>query len=111
MHNNVCIANALLALANIRLLQAQELPSSSKRTRMRLLKQGYRNARRALLLDGLESETQTRGRLVLAHALLLLNDIPNAQKVFEDVVERARRHNLTYIEQQAREMVDRMYKG
>ncbi len=107
MHNNVCIANSLLALANIRLLQAQELPSSTKRTRIRLLKQGYRNARRALLLDGLEAETHARGRLVLAHALLLLNDTPNAQKMFEDVVERAHRYNLTYIEQQAREMMSK----
>lgn len=111
MQNNLCVGNALIALANIRLLQAQELPPSSKRVRTRLLKQGYRDARRALILSGLEAETYTRGRLVLAHALQLLNDTSNAIKMFEDVVERAHRHNLTYIEQQAKAMLDTMEKG
>ncbi len=108
MQNNLCVGNALLALANIRLLQARHLSATAKQSRTRLLKHAYRNGRRALVLSGLEAETYTKGRLILAQILLLLNDIPKARKMFEDVVERAYRHNLTYIEQQARAMLDEL---
>jgi len=106
MQNNLCIGNALVALANMRLLQARHLSATAKQSRTRLLKHAYRNGRRALVLSGLEAETYTKGRLILAQILLLLNDLPKARKMFEDVVERAHRHNLTYIEQQARAMLD-----
>lgn len=106
MQNNLCVGNALLALAHIRLLQARHLSVTAKQSRTRLLKHAYRNGRRALVLSGLEAETYTKGRLILAQILLLLNDIPKARKMFEDVIERAHRHNLTSIEQQARAMLD-----
>jgi len=107
MRNNLCIGHALLALATIRILQAQQAQHGGKQ---RLLKHAHDDANRALLLPKLDAETYTHGQFVLAHALLLLGDIANARKRLEEVVERAHSYNLVLIEQQAWELLDGMNK-
>ncbi|GAC1635897.1 MAG: hypothetical protein NVS4B11_38280 [Ktedonobacteraceae bacterium] len=113
IQNNLCIGNALLALAQMRIIQAQHLRASSQPDKKHtlLLKHAYSDAQRALLLTGLGAETYTKARLVMAHALLLLGDTIKARGWLEDVVERAHSHNLALIEQQAWDLLDQINKG
>ena len=107
IQNNVCIGHALLALATVRILQAQQAQHVD---RQRLLTHAYEDVNRTLALPKLDAETYTRARLALGHALLLLGDSANARKWLEEVVERAHTYNLALIEQQAWELLDGMNK-
>ncbi len=104
MHNTLCIAHALLALATIRILQAQHTGEK------RLLTHAYIHATRTLLLSELDAETYTHGQLVLAHALLLLGTLPEARTRLEAVIEQAHTYSLTLMEQQARRLLDEIHK-
>ena len=105
MRNTLCIGHALLALATIRISQAQHTGEK------RLLTHAYTHATRTLLLPKLDAETYTHAQLVLAHALLLLGHLLEARTQLEKVVEQAHTYNLMLIEQQARVLLDELYKG
>jgi len=59
MHNSPCIGMALLALANVRVAQAQQAPKRLGRVRARLLKHASANIQRILSLERLEAETRS----------------------------------------------------
>ncbi len=105
IQNDLCMSHVLLALATLRILQVQH--GGNKR----LLQHAYNDANRVLALPRLDAETYTRGRLVLAHALLLLRNTTAARKCLEEVVEQAHIYTLVLIEQQAWELLDEMNKG
>ncbi len=104
MQNTLCIGHALLALATIRIMQAQHTGEK------RLLTHAYTHVTRTLHLPKLDAETYTHAQLVLAHALLLLGTLPEARTRLEAVVEQAHTCNLTLIEQQARQLLDEIQK-
>jgi len=105
MQNTLCIGYALLALATIRILQAQYTGEK------RLFSHAYIHATRTLLLPKLDVETYTHGQLVLAHTLLLRGTLPEARTRLEAVVEQAHMCNLALIEQRARQLLDELHKG
>ncbi len=104
MKNTLCLGHALLALATIRILQAQHTGEK------RLLTHAYTHATRTLLLPKLDAETYTHAQLVLAHALLLLGSLPEASTRLEEVVEQAHMYNLVLLEQRARLLLNEIHK-
>lgn len=71
MHNNPCIGAALVALASMRVTEAdtaRHLPNVHKR----LLLHARDDVQRALHLEGLEADTREKGEAVLAQVELLL---------------------------------------
>ncbi len=96
-----CIGVALVALSNVRIMQAQQTAQSTH-TRERLLSNARHNVQRALALSGLYAETRTRANLALAQISLLSGDISRAEQQFQQVLDDARRYELAVVEQQAK---------
>ena len=71
IHNAPCIGMALLALANVRVAQAQNAPRKLSRTRARLLNHASANIRRILALERLEAETYCGAQLTQAQIAAL----------------------------------------
>lgn len=67
MHNSPCVGMGLLALANVRVAQAQNTPMKLSRIRARLLKHASANIQRILSLERLEAETYSGAQLTQAH--------------------------------------------
>lgn len=105
MRNSPCIGLALLALANLRIAQAQRCSGKQAKARTRLLAHAQKNIQRALALAGLEAETRTRSLLALAETYLLLSRAGKAQTLLHQVVEEARRYELVSVEQEARKLL------
>ncbi len=105
MQSTLCVGHALLALATIRILQAQHTGEK------RLLRHAHTHATHVLLLPKLDAETYTHGQLVLAHSLLLLDALPEARRRLEEVAEQAHNYNLVLIEQQTWQLLDTLNKG
>ncbi len=104
INNALCIGNALLALARVRILQAQQHSPHSTL----LLSRATRNITRTLALPGLDAETYTKAHLALAHAHLLLGNTPSARTLLEEVIAQAHRYSLAVIEQQAWDLLDQI---
>jgi len=104
MNNTPCIGHALLALATIRIVQAQHTGEK------RLLTHAHTHATRTLLLPKLDIETYIHAQLVLAHTLLLLGTFSEARTRLEEVAMQAQMHNLALLEQQARRLLDERQK-
>jgi len=110
MENNPCVGNALVALANARIKQAQD-SSIFPLLHTRLLAQAQKDLTRALALPGLDAETRTRGRLALANIALLSGDAEPARSQLAHVIEEAHRYELARLEAQARALVTQMDAG
>ncbi|HEY7413815.1 MAG TPA: tetratricopeptide repeat protein, partial [Ktedonobacteraceae bacterium] len=96
-----CIGVALVALSNIRIMQAQQAARNTP-TYRQLLRKAQRDVERALALNGLYAETRTRANLAQAQVSLLLDDIVQAKQRFQQVLGDARRYELAVVEQQAK---------
>ena len=107
MKSTFCIGNALLALAKLRILQAQQRPQSARL----LLNHAARDIARTLALTGLDAETTTKAYLALAHTNLLLGNRAEAHTMLEEVVKQAHGYSLAVIEQQAWDLLDRLNKA
>jgi tetratricopeptide (TPR) repeat protein len=107
MHNNPCMGVALVALGNLRLLQAKA-QMRFPRIAARLLQHASEDVQRALALPGLQSETRTRGLLVLAHSSLLSGEVRQARSRFEQVIAQAQSYNLLLLEKQARRLLEQI---
>jgi len=107
MKSTFCIGNALLALAKLRILQAQQRPQSARL----LLNHAACDIARTLALTGLDAETTTKAYLALAHTNLLLGNRAEAHTMLEEVVKQAHGYSLAVIEQQAWDLLDRLNKA
>ena len=98
-----CTGFALMTLGQMRIAQAwirddDQLPASGPgRSRLHLLLRARATLQRALLFEGLEAETRTEGRMALAEASLVLDDLAEAEQVALAVLEEARRDDLPRI--------------
>ena len=105
MHNSPCIGVALLALANLRVAQAQAFSKQLPKVRTRLLMHAKEDIQRVLALEGLEAETRTRSQLILAQISLLMGAMKKAKALAEHVIDEAQRHELASVEEKARRLL------
>ncbi len=106
--NTPCIGLALVALSNVRIVQAmaidsEEISTNSIETvnpahaRLRLLMRAKKTLGRALALEGLEADTRTEGQLVLAQVYLLLGELEVARQQAIQAIEEAQRYELIWL--------------
>ncbi len=105
MHNAPCIGVALLALANLRIAQAQASPKKLLNIRIRLLAHARKDIEHALALEGLEAETHTRSLLALAEVSLLMGEVDEAKALANQVIKEAQRYELVSVELAARKLL------
>ncbi|HET7640491.1 MAG TPA: tetratricopeptide repeat protein, partial [Ktedonobacteraceae bacterium] len=105
MRNSPCIGVALLALANLRVAQAQAFSKQLPKARTRLLMHAKEDIQRVLALEGLEAETRTRSQLTLAQISFLMGAIKKAKALAEQVIDEAQRHELASVEEKARRLL------
>jgi predicted ATPase/DNA-binding SARP family transcriptional activator len=96
-----CIGVALVALSNIRIMQAQQVERNTPAYRQ-LLRKAQRDVQRALSLSGLYAETRTKANLARAQISLMLDNTAQARQELRQVLDDARRYELAVVEQQAR---------
>lgn len=105
-HKNPCIGVSLVALSNIRIMQAQD-PMLPSYERARRLIHARQDIKRALRLSGLDAETRARATLALAQTTLLLGEDGQAQHELHQLIERVRQQGFTLVEQQAQKLLAR----
>ncbi|MBE3559273.1 MAG: tetratricopeptide repeat protein [Ktedonobacteraceae bacterium] len=106
-HKNPCIGEALVALGNLRLLQANEVvPLPTKRPRMRshLLKQARKLLTCAIALNGVEAETKTRAQILLSRVSLASTELQQARTEAAQALAMARDYELAQEEALALEL-------
>ncbi|MFL5589024.1 MAG: DUF6788 family protein [Ktedonobacteraceae bacterium] len=106
MHNSPCIGVALLALANLRVAQAQAFSKKLPKMHTRLLNHAKEDIQRVLALEGLEAETRTRSQLTLAQISLLMGAMKKAKALAEQVIDEAQQHELASVEEKARRLLE-----
>src|SRR5712691_1721065 len=106
MHHSPCIGIALLALANLRVAQAEAFSKKLPRARTRLLNHAKEDIQRVLALEGLEAETRTRSQLTLAQISLLMGAMKKAKALAEQVIDEAQQHELASVEEKARRLLE-----
>ena len=99
INNAPCIGLALVALGNVRILQAREqadavgaVAKHNAPTEQRFLVRARATLQRALALQGLEAETKVKGQLALAHISLILGETVMAQQQAVQTLEEAGRY-------------------
>jgi tetratricopeptide (TPR) repeat protein len=99
INNAPCIGLALVALGNIRILQAREQAQPAGKSAMNYTPAGQRfltraraTLQRALALQGLEAETKVKGQLALAHISLVEGKPAMAQQQAMQTLEEANRY-------------------
>lgn len=101
MHNHPCISNALVAIANMRIAQAQMHEPQLWRLHTRPLLLARLDAERALALSGIEAETRLNAQLALAHIALILDDTQQARSEITRVRDEARTLELHHVVERA----------
>jgi predicted ATPase/DNA-binding SARP family transcriptional activator len=105
MSNQPRIGTALLALANLRIAQAQALTMRRfPKVRMRLLLHARQDVERALALNNLEAETNLKCRLALAQIAILQGHDEGYAEI-ERVIEEARACELAHVESMAQRLL------
>jgi len=99
------IGGALIALADLRVMQAIIASTSAHKTAGKLpdatkicnrfLQRAKATIQRALVFEGLESELLVEGQLILASINFLLGDLEKARLQAMQTMEEAREHELT----------------
>jgi DNA-binding SARP family transcriptional activator len=103
MQNQPRIGTALLALANLRIAQAQPVRKFPN-VRKRLLLHAQQDVERALALSSLEAETNLKCRLALAQISFLLGK-EGVRTEIEQVIEEARSCELAQVETLAQRLL------
>ncbi len=106
MNNQPRIGTALLALANVRIAQAQPVRKFPKVHR-RLLLHARQDVERVLALSNLETETNLKCRLALAQISLLLGENGGRTEI-ERVIDEARSCELAQVEEMAHELLQQL---
>ncbi len=105
MSNQPRIGTALLALANLRIAQAQVLTMRRfPKVRKRLLQHAQQDVERVLALSNLEAETNLKCRLALAQIALLQGSDEGYAEI-ERVIEEARACELAHVESMAQRLL------
>ncbi|GHO97004.1 transcriptional activator [Reticulibacter mediterranei] len=105
MSNQPRIGTALLALANLRIAQAQALTMRRfPKVRKRLLQHARQDVERALALSNLEAETNLKCRLALAQ-IAILQGRDEGYAEIERVIEEARACELAHVESMAQRLL------
>ncbi|HEV2581827.1 MAG TPA: AAA family ATPase, partial [Ktedonobacteraceae bacterium] len=95
MHNTPCAGLALIALGSLRLAQARTCMEQHNEIVARTNLQRARGTlQHALTLRGLEVETRTRGRIILAETLAQLGERESANAQAALAMEEARQYEL-----------------
>ena len=96
MSNTPCIGLALVAMGNMRILQAREAGKEQDNARFQhFLLRAQTTLRRGLSLKGVEAETQAQGQLALAQVFLLGGDLEQAQQQATQTLEEAQHYEST----------------
>ncbi len=99
-----CTRYALVALSDLRIIEAiilcRLLPKGKDdryryRQSRRLLRRATATLQRATSLEGLEAEPMIGGKLLLATAYFLLNDLETARQLTEQTMAEAQQHETT----------------
>jgi tetratricopeptide (TPR) repeat protein len=114
IRNVPCIGNALVALGNLHIAQAkavsegQTVEGEEKRTHAtkHFLMRARSSLKRALVLQGLEVETRTRGHLALAQVSLLSGELETARRQAIQAMEEARRYELAALLARCQRLLD-----
>lgn len=94
--NSPCMGLALVALANLRILQAKEAAKAPEPLRSRrCLARAEASLQRVLTLKGAAAETKSQGQLALAQVFLLQGKLELAQQQAMQTLEEARRYEST----------------
>lgn len=109
MNNQPRIGTALLALANLRISQAQPVRKFPI-VRRRLLLHARQDVERVLALSSLEAETNLKCRLALSQIALLLGENGGSREraEIERVIEEARSCELAQVEEMAQELLQQL---
>jgi tetratricopeptide (TPR) repeat protein len=104
MGNAPCIGYALVALGNLRIVQAQEAGENERRPyghgrhgRRRYLARANNTLQRALTFDRLEAGARNRGQLALAQVNFLRGDTESAWVQALHALKKARQYELTWL--------------
>lgn len=97
MNITPCIADALVALGNVRLAQAINMAETQQKINeidksAHLLLRAKKILQKALSLEELEADTKTEGQFALARTLLMLGDLEIAYQNALSMQEEATRH-------------------
>nr|HET6902894.1 tetratricopeptide repeat protein [Ktedonobacteraceae bacterium] len=96
MGNTPCIGLALVAMGNMRILQAREARQKQDNARFQhFLLRAQGALQRGLALKGVEAETQAQGQLALAQVFLLRGDLAQAQQQATQTLEEAQHYEST----------------
>jgi predicted ATPase/DNA-binding SARP family transcriptional activator len=103
MHFTPYVGMALVALGNLRISQALMLESEGKsdeaqsKAYSQMLLLAKKTLKHALALEGIEAETRIEGRLLLAQAYLLSDELDLAQQQTQQAQEEAVQSELTWL--------------
>jgi len=95
MHIAPCVGFALIALGYMYVTQAIATEFSEKRTHF--LKHARTTLRRGLMLEDIEAETKTEGKLLLAQVAFLLAEIDIAQQQALQTLQEAKQYELIWL--------------
>jgi tetratricopeptide (TPR) repeat protein len=99
LHIMPCIGSALVAIGEMRIAQAIAVgfERENKEKVVFNLKRAKKALLRALVLEEMEAETRTEGRVALGQAMLLLDDVEQAHNVAIQALEEAQQFELTWL--------------
>ncbi len=95
MHIAPCIGMALIALGFIYVTQATIVESDAEKRKF--LKHAKITLERGLVLEDIETETKTEGKLMLAHVAFLSDEIETAQQQALDTLKEATQYELLWL--------------
>jgi predicted ATPase len=102
-HITPCIGAALIAMGNLRLVQAIKPDNDLNKTQHNVveisknLKRAKKTLSNMLAYEGIEAETRTEGQLLLAEVLLLQGEQNTAYQQAIDTLEEARKYELKWL--------------
>jgi len=95
IHIAPCIGIALVALGSIYITQAMIVESDKER--IQLLRRARIVLQRVLMLEEIEAETKTEGKLLLAQVALMLGETEVAQQQALQTLHEAKQYELTWL--------------
>lgn len=97
IHITPCIGFALVALGNMRLVQASTVLERTSSKHLHWLQRAKKTLQHALAYQELEAETRTEGRIALASTLLLLGETEPALQLAQMTLEEAQQFELKWL--------------
>ena len=95
MHIAPCIGLALVALGSI--YTTQSIIVEDDKERIQLLRRAAIVLQRVLMLEEIEAETKTEGKLLLAQVALMLGELEVAQQQALQMLQEAKQYELTWL--------------